>query len=182
MQVAESARQGDLGTLLARMVALAAELDVYLTTDRDVARLAGSDEAAPIRRIFYGVEEPMEIHLAILDGVKDRYETPYFDNLKRYAQRPIGTFHALPVARGKSIFKSNWIRDMGEFYGANLFLAESSATPAAWTACSSRPATSRSRRTRRPALGGDRASSSPTARPRRTRSSTRRSSSRATSS
>ena len=70
----------------------------------------------------------MEIHLAILDGVKDRYETPYFDNLKRYAQRPIGTFHALPVARGKSIFKSNWIRDMGEFYGANLFLAESSAT------------------------------------------------------
>ena len=70
----------------------------------------------------------MEIHLAILDGVKDRYETPYFDNLKHYAQRPIGTFHALPIARGKSIFKSNWIRDMGEFYGANLFLAESSAT------------------------------------------------------
>ena len=128
-QVAESVRQGDLGTLLARMVRRwRPELDVYLTTDRDVARLAGSDEAAPIRRIFYGVEEPMEIHLAILDGVKDRYETPYFDNLKNYAQRPIGTFHALPVARGKSIFNSNWIRDMGEFYGANLFLAESSAT------------------------------------------------------
>jgi arginine decarboxylase len=129
VQVAESARSGDLGTLLAQMVRRwRPELDVYLTTDRDVARLAGSPEAAPIRRIFYGVEEPMEIHLAILDGVKDRYETPYFDNLKRYAQRPIGTFHALPVARGKSIFKSNWIRDMGEFYGANLFLAESSAT------------------------------------------------------
>jgi arginine decarboxylase len=128
-EVAESARGGDLGTLLARMVRRwRPELDVYLTTDRDVARLAGSDDAAPIRRIFYGVEEPMEIHLAILDGVKDRYETPYFDNLKNYAERPIGTFHALPVARGKSIFKSNWIRDMGEFYGANLFLAESSAT------------------------------------------------------
>src|SRR5690349_21436159 len=119
----------DLGTLLSRVLhAYRPELDVYLTTDRDVAQLAGSAEAAPIRRIFYGVEEPMEIHLAILDGIKDRYETPYFDNLKRYAQRPIGTFHALPVARGKSIFKSNWIRDMGEFYGANLFLAESSAT------------------------------------------------------
>ena len=129
VQVAESARQGDLGTVLAQMVRRwRPELDVYLTTDRDVARLAGSDDAAPIRRIFYGVEEPMEIHLAILDGVKDRYETPYFDNLKHYAQRPIGTFHALPVARGKSIFKSNWIRDMGEFYGVNLFLAESSAT------------------------------------------------------
>jgi arginine decarboxylase len=129
VEVAESARGGDLGTLLAQMVRRwRPELDVYLTTDRDVARLAGSAEAAPIRRIFYGVEEPMEIHLAILDGVKDRYETPYFDNLKRYAERPIGTFHALPVARGKSIFKSNWIRDMGEFYGTNLFLAESSAT------------------------------------------------------
>jgi arginine decarboxylase len=129
VQLAESTRRGDLGVLLAQMVRRwRPELDVYLTTDRDVAELAGSPEAAPIRRIFYGVEEPMEIHLAILDGVKDRFETPYFDNLKRYAQRPIGTFHALPVARGKSIFKSNWIRDMGEFYGANLFLAESSAT------------------------------------------------------
>ena len=129
VQVADGARSGDLGTLLARLAKRwRPELDVYLTTDRDVAQLAGSDEAAPIRRIFYGVEEPMEIHLSILDGVKDRYETPYFDNLKRYAQRPIGTFHALPIARGKSIFKSNWIRDMGEFYGANLFLAESSAT------------------------------------------------------
>ena len=129
VQITDGARGGDLGTLLAALLRRwRPELDVYLTTDRDVAELAGSAEAAPIRRVFYGVEEPMEIHLAILDGLKDRYETPYFDNLKRYAQRPIGTFHALPVARGKSIFKSNWIRDMGEFYGANLFLAESSAT------------------------------------------------------
>jgi len=129
VQIAEAARNADLGTLLARMVRRwRPELDVYLITDHDVGRLAGSTEAAPIRRLFYGLEEPMEIHLAILDGVKDRYETPYFDNLKYYARRPIGTFHALPVARGKSIFKSNWIRDMGEFYGANLFLAESSAT------------------------------------------------------
>ncbi|WP_404993318.1 decarboxylase [Cupriavidus pauculus] len=119
----------DMGTTLARVLRrLRPELDVFLSTDRDVGHLAGTEQAAPLRRIFYGVEEPMEIHLAILEGVKDRYETPYFDNLKHYAQRPIGTFHALPVARGKSIFKSNWIRDMGEFYGANLFLAESSAT------------------------------------------------------
>ena len=74
------------------------------------------------------VEEPAEIHLSILDGINDRYQTPFFDNLKKYAQRPIGTFHALPVARGKSVFRSNWIRDMGQFYGANIFFAESSAT------------------------------------------------------
>ncbi len=74
------------------------------------------------------MEEPLELHLAMLEGVQARYETPFFDNLKKYARRPIGTFHALPIARGKSVFRSDWIRDMGEFYGINLFLAESSAT------------------------------------------------------
>src|SRR6266478_2344740 len=104
------------------------ELDVYFLSDRQAEKMAGDVGAACVRRIFYQVEEPLELHLSILDGITDRYETPYFDNLKRYAQRPIGTFHALPIARGKSIFKSNWIRDMGEFYGPTLFLAESSAT------------------------------------------------------
>ena len=81
-----------------------------------------------LRRIFYSVEEILELHLSILEGIQDRYDTPFFDNLKKYAQRPVGTFHALPIARGKSVFRSDWIRDMGEFYGPNLFLAESSAT------------------------------------------------------
>ena len=118
-----------LATALARAIKrYRPELDVYLLTDRAVEALAGSDEAAPLRRIFHNLEELMELHLAILDGVNDRYDTPYFNNLKKYAQRPIGTFHALPIARGKSVFRSNWIRDMGHFYGTNLFLAESSAT------------------------------------------------------
>ena len=104
------------------------ELDIFLLSARRVEDLAGDPSADCVRRVFYAVEEPLEIHLSILEGVRDRYETPFFDNLKRYARRPIGTFHALPIARGKSVFKSDWIRDMGEFYGINLFLAESSAT------------------------------------------------------
>ena len=124
-----TAAPGALALALARAVKrYRPELDVYLLTDRAVEALAGSEEAAPLRRIFHNVEELMELHLALLDGVNDRYETPYFNNLKKYAQRPIGTFHALPIARGKSVFRSNWIRDMGHFYGTNLFLAESSAT------------------------------------------------------
>ena len=91
-------------------------------------KVAGDVKAGFLRRVFYQVEEPLELHLSILDGVADRFDTPYFDNLQKYAQRPIGTFHALPIARGKSIMKSNWISDMGKFYGVNLFLAESSAT------------------------------------------------------
>ena len=124
-----STTPGALATTLARAVKrYRPELDVYLLTDRAVETLAGSDEAAPLRRVFHDVEELMELHLAILDGIGDRFETPFFNNLKKYAQRPIGTFHALPIARGKSVFRSNWIRDMGHFYGTNLFLAESSAT------------------------------------------------------
>src|SRR5947209_5189408 len=104
------------------------ELDLYLMSNRDVEEMAGNPEANVVRRIFYSIEELLELHLSILEGIQDRYETPFFDNLKKYAQRPVGTFRALPIARGKSVFRSDWIRDMGEFYGLNLFLAESSAT------------------------------------------------------
>jgi arginine decarboxylase len=104
------------------------ELDLYLVANGRVEDIAGDPQANAVRRVFYAVEALLELHLAILEGVQDRYDTPFFNNLKKYAQRPIGTFHALPIARGKSIFKSDWIRDMGEFYGPTLFLAESSAT------------------------------------------------------
>jgi arginine decarboxylase len=125
----EEPGSGELATALAAAVyRIRPELDVYMLTDQAVESLAGGLGVRNIRRIFYDVEEFLELHLAILDGVNDRYETPYFDNLKKYSRRPIGTFHALPIARGKSVFRSNWIRDMGHFYGVNLFLAESSAT------------------------------------------------------
>jgi arginine decarboxylase len=119
----------DYGLKLAEIVKrFRPELDVYLLADKKPDAIISDPAAAGLRRVFYEVEEPLELHLSILAGVAERYETPFFNNLKKYAQKPVGTFHALPIARGKSIFKSNWIRDMGEFYGANLFLAESSAT------------------------------------------------------
>jgi arginine decarboxylase len=120
---------GNLGLPLAAAIKkIRPELDLFLLADRKPGGIVSDSAAAGLRRIFYEVEEPLEIHLSILAGVAERFETPYFDNLKKYAQKPVGTFHALPIARGKSIFRSNWIRDMGEFYGPTLFLAESSAT------------------------------------------------------
>src|SRR5215831_2188784 len=87
---------GQYGLALAQALKLVRpELDVYFLCDREAEKLAGDAGTAAIRRIFYQVEEPLELHLSILDGVADRYETPYFDNLQKYAQRPIGTFHAL---------------------------------------------------------------------------------------
>src|SRR6267378_2984755 len=119
----------DYGVALARAIGkIRPELDVYLIVDGAVEKVASHLDSKNIRRIFYGLDDLMEIHLALLEGVNQRYDTPYFNNLKNYARRPVGTFHALPVARGKSVFNSHWIRDFGHFYGANIFLAESSAT------------------------------------------------------
>src|SRR5882724_11309128 len=61
-------------------------------------------------------------------GVGERHRTPFFDALRDYAKQPTGVFHALPLARGKSIMNSNWIGDLAESYGMNLFMAETSAT------------------------------------------------------
>jgi arginine decarboxylase len=65
---------------------------------------------------------------SILKGVAERYQAPFFNALREYAKQPTGVFHALPLARGKSIMNSNWIGDLGQFYGMNLFMAETSAT------------------------------------------------------
>lgn len=125
----DQADEADMALRLAAgLKAIRPELDIFLLSDRRVEKLAGDPRASMIRRVMYQVEEPLELHLSVLEGIKARYETPFFDNLKLYAQRPIATFHALPIARGKSVFRSPWIRDMGQFYGLNLFLAESSAT------------------------------------------------------
>ena len=96
----------EIGTALASMIKrIRPELDIYLLTDREVEKLAGDPAASMIRRVFYEVEELMEVHLNILEGIGERYSTPFFDNLKRYAARPIATFQAPPIARGKWIIK-----------------------------------------------------------------------------
>src|SRR4030095_4077156 len=62
VQVAAAARSGALWTLLAQTVRRwRPELDVYLTTDRDVARLAGSAEGAAIRGRLHGGADAVEI-------------------------------------------------------------------------------------------------------------------------
>ena len=123
------ADEDHIGLQLASVIAeYRPELDLYLMSDQRPQDITEDPRSVCLKRVLYAVEEPTELHYAILEGVRDRYETPFFDNLKKYAHRPISTFHALPIARGKSVFKSDWIRDMGEFYGKNLFMAESSAT------------------------------------------------------
>jgi arginine decarboxylase len=103
------------------------ELDLFIVTDDPIERIAGRTGGI-FRRVFYRLEDYLELHLSILKGIYDRYETPFFTALREYSRKPTGVFHALPISRGKSITKSHWIRDMGEFYGPNIFLAETSST------------------------------------------------------
>ena len=111
----------------AKIAELRPELDLYLITDVAVEEIAGK-LSGNFRRIFYRLEDYMELYLSIQRGVNARYETPFFNALKEYSRQPTGVFHALPISRGKSIVKSNWIQDMLQFYGLNIFMAETSAT------------------------------------------------------
>src|SRR5689334_7605261 len=118
----------DRAQLLARSLArIRPELDLYLMTEIAVEDLA-SRLSHHYRRIFHIREGSLELHLSILDGVSARYRAPFFNALRSYSHRPTGVFHALPISHAKSILNSHWIRDMADFYGLEIFLAETSAT------------------------------------------------------
>lgn len=118
----------ELGIALGEAIRLLRpEIDIYYITDSAVQSLPYISLKI-FQRIFYRKEDAQELHLTVIRGIKDRYETPFYSALKEYSQKPTGVFHAMPISRGNSIFKSNWIDDFGDFYGRNLFLAETSST------------------------------------------------------
>ncbi len=102
------------------------ELDLYLVAGVSIEELAGS-LTRRFRRLFRR-QDGLELHLSLLGGAAARYEAPFFHAVQQYSRKPAGVFHALPVSRGGSVVNSKWIDDLGEFYGLNLLLAETSAT------------------------------------------------------
>ena len=124
----ENATSTDLSLTLGRVIAhLRPELDLYLITNMAVETYAAQSNEC-FRRIFYRETDYVERHLNIIRGINKRFDTPFFSALKRYSRQPTGVFHAMPISRAKSLMCSHWIRDMLEFYGLNVFLAETSAT------------------------------------------------------
>jgi arginine decarboxylase len=118
----------DLGPYLGKLARqFRPELNTYYVTDAALGDLKDST-IKTFDRIFYRREDLQEIHLTILHGIAERYETPFLTALMDYSQKPTGVFHAMPISRGNSVFKSRWIKDFGDFYGRNMFLAETSAT------------------------------------------------------
>jgi len=102
------------------------ELDLYLVAGAHIEDLAGV-LTRRFRRVFQR-EDQLELHLSLLRRVSHLYDTPFFSAIQDHARRPVGVFHALPVARGGSVVNSKWIKDLADFYGLNLLLAETSAT------------------------------------------------------
>ena len=118
----------ELGPLIGTLIRqLRPELDAYYVTDTALGNLK-DNTIKSFRRIFYQTEDIQELHLTIMRGIAERYNTPFFSALVEYSQKPTGVFHAMPISRGNSVFKSRWINDFGDFYGRNMFLAETSAT------------------------------------------------------
>jgi arginine decarboxylase len=102
------------------------EIDLYLVGQVSIEQLAGATTRR-FRRIFHR-DDFLELHLSILGGVAARYEMPFFTALRGYSRQPTGVFHALPISRGRSVVGSPWARQLSDFYGLNIFLAETSAT------------------------------------------------------
>ena len=124
----EAIPESERGPLLGRQIAqLRPELDLYLVTDVNVEDIAAR-MGETFRRVFFREEDHDELYRSIMRGVALRQRAPFFNALRDYAKQPTGVFHALPLARGKSIQNSNWIGDLAQFYGMNLFMAETSAT------------------------------------------------------
>ena len=121
-------RPEERAQMLARRIArLRPELDLYLMTEVSLEETAGR-LSHHYRRVFHAREGLLELHLSILKGIEERYDAPFFEALRDYAHRPTGVFHALPISQGKSVVSSHWISDMVDFYGLDIFLAETSAT------------------------------------------------------
>lgn len=125
---AGTTEEGEIGLALGGAIhKLRPNLDLFLVSDAPVEELAG--RTGPIfRRVFFRQEDLRELHMSIQKGIRERYTTPFFSALRSYSLKPTGVFHALPIARGKSIANSHWIGEMEDFFGASLFLAETSAT------------------------------------------------------
>ena len=93
------------------------ELDIYYITDVSLTHMEDTTVKA-FRRIFYRMEDA-RLHLTIINGINERYETPFYC-LDVYSKRPISVFHAMPISRN-SVFKSRWISDFEIFMGGMSF-------------------------------------------------------------
>ena len=103
------------------------EIDHYLISEQSPTLLPFKLREH-FNRVLFHINPFCDLHAEIMNGIRDRFSTPFFDALQAYSRHSKEVFHALPLSRGASVKGSPWIRDMLDFYGANIFLAETSST------------------------------------------------------
>jgi len=129
----EEAERGDeevSGITLARdLRRVRPGLNVFLLTATNPLEVVEEDDEA-FDRLFWKHDDAEldELFRGLLERLRDKYETPFWDSLKEFAARPVVTFHAMALAHGRSARKSPVLDDFLKYYGANYFLAETSAT------------------------------------------------------
>lgn len=69
-----------------------------------------------------------ELHYHILNGVRQKFNTPFYNALRLYGKSAKTVFHALPISQGASVKSSVWLQDFYSYYGKGTFNAESSGT------------------------------------------------------
>ncbi|WP_051302869.1 aminotransferase class I/II-fold pyridoxal phosphate-dependent enzyme [Psychromonas aquimarina] len=79
-------------------------------------------------RVFYYQHPFKDLHYHIMNGVRERCNAPFYNAVQAYSKKPKGVFHALPISQASSIKNSLWLDDFYQFYGDNVFYAETSST------------------------------------------------------
>jgi arginine decarboxylase len=115
-----------LSDLALQLHQLRPELRLYSSGSQPQAGPSSHASEAP--NAPYTLRPFAALYAALQQGMAERCATPFFDALQAYSRRPRAVFHALPAARGASLTGSPWVQDLLQFYGDNVFLAETSAT------------------------------------------------------
>lgn len=115
--------------LVSRLLDIFPSISCVVMTGHDVFELMNDETASGFRPI--SKSDPSAIETAIrvvLQDVRRRAETPFFTALQEYSRRPVSVLHALPISGGRAIRGNPWLSAFGDFYGENIFHAESSST------------------------------------------------------
>ena len=158
------------------------ELDLYLLTNESLTG-AGERTAELFSRVFYRFESAHELHMTLLDGVRARHEGAR--SSMRCGRTPTSRSATSTRCRSRAGTRCSTragSATSGDFYGDNLFMAESSSTAGGLDSLLEPTGTHQGGAGRwRPAASARSGrSSSPTAPPPPTRSSTWRCCARAT--
>jgi len=83
-QLVQRAERDPSDALAEAITQLRPELDLFKVSDETMGSVSAT-RTRSFRRVFYRQEDYLELHLSILKGIYERYDTPFFQALKDYS-------------------------------------------------------------------------------------------------